>query len=127
MRAYFRVEYEGAGENRRAKSIVRCSSDDSAALQADTRGDVDLIRQHNVAPCQEGAGIDERASGGPRMPGGFVAQPHDRPENPGGYGTGRSPPFWIMGGKLLPVVRGGVQLVKQRSRNGLWKVILGSG
>jgi len=63
-RAYFRVEFEGQGENRGGESIVRCSSDDGGRhyCEADTRGDVDLIRQHSEAACQEGYswGADER-------------------------------------------------------------------
>jgi len=55
-RAYFRVEFERQGENRGGESIVRCSSDDGGRhyCEADTRGDVDLIRQHSEAACQEG-------------------------------------------------------------------------
>src|SRR6267378_4241813 len=63
-RAYFRVEFERQGENRGGESIVRCSSDDGGRhyCEADTRGDVDLIRQHSEAACQEGYswGADDR-------------------------------------------------------------------
>ena len=63
-RAYFRVEFERHGENRGGETIVRCSSDDGGRryCDADTRGDVELIRQHSEAACREGYswGFDER-------------------------------------------------------------------
>ena len=123
-RAYFRVEYEGQGENRGGESIVRCSSDDGARhyCEADTRGDVDLIRQHSDAPCQEGVswGFDERGiwvDHGCRAE--FVAQPHERPEHPGGYGGPTEALYCASDNGRRNYCQvdapGGVQLVKQRS------------
>src|SRR5882762_442828 len=90
-RAYFRVEFERQGENRGGESIVRCSSDDGGRhyCEADTRGDVDLIRQHSEAACQEGYswGFDDRGiwvDHGCRAE--FVAQPYERPQHQGGQG-----------------------------------------
>jgi len=90
-RAYFRVEFERQGENRGGESIVRCSSDDGGRhyAEADTRGDVDLIRQHSEAACQEGYswGFDDRGiwvDHGCRAE--FVAQPYERPQHQGGQG-----------------------------------------
>ena len=126
-RAYFRVEYERPGEDRGGESIVRCSSDDWGRhyCDADTRGDVELIRQHSEAACQQGYswGFDERGvwvDHGCRAE--FVAQPNERParrEEVGGpvqslycaSDDGRR--------NICPVdARGGVQLVKQRSGAG---------
>jgi hypothetical protein len=123
-RAYFRVEYERPGENHGGESIVRCSSDDGGRhyCEADTRGDVDLIRQHSDAPCQEGVswGFDERGiwvDHGCRAE--FVAQPYDRPDG-GGEAHGPAQSLYCAsddGRRNYCQVdaRGGVQLVKQRS------------
>src|ERR1700730_9264049 len=87
-RAYFRVEFERPGENRGGESIVRCTSDEGGRhyCEADTRGDVELIRQHSEAACQEGYswGFDERGiwvDHGCRAE--FVAQPNERPNREG--------------------------------------------
>ena len=68
---------------------MRCSSDDGGRhyCEADTRGDVDLIRQHSDAPCEEGVswGFDRRGiwvDHGCRAE--FVAQPNERPQHPEG-------------------------------------------
>jgi len=123
-RAYFRVEYERPGESRGSESIVRCSSDDGGRhyCEADTRGDVDLIRQHSEAPCDEGVswGFDERGiwvDHGCRAE--FVAQPNERPEHPRGSGGPTQSLYCASddGRRNYCQVdaRGGVQLVKQRS------------
>ncbi|HWN75304.1 MAG TPA: DUF3011 domain-containing protein [Candidatus Udaeobacter sp.] len=123
-RAYFRVEYERPGENRGAESIVRCSSDDGGRhyCEADTRGDVDLIRQHSEAPCDEGVswGFDQRGiwvDHGCRAE--FVAQPNERPEHTRGSGGPTQSLYCASddGRRNYCQVdaRGGVQLVKQRS------------
>jgi hypothetical protein len=123
-RAYFRVEYERPGDNRGGESIVRCSSDDGERhyCEADTRGDVDLIRQHSEAPCDEGVswGYDQRGiwvDHGCRAE--FVAQPNERPDH-GGYSGGPTQSIYCAsdnGRRNFCQVdaRGGVQLVKQRS------------
>jgi hypothetical protein len=123
-RAYFRVEFERPGENRGGESIVRCSSDDMERhyCAADTRGDVELIRQHSEAACQQGYswGFDERGiwvDHGCRAE--FVAQPYERPER-GGVPNGPTHSLYCASDdgrrNFCPVdVRGGVQLVKQRS------------
>jgi hypothetical protein len=123
-RAYFRVEYERPGEDRGGESIVRCSSDDGGRhyCQADTRGDVDLIRQHSEAPCEEGVswGFDERGiwvDHGCRAE--FVAQPNDRPEHRGRDGGPAQSLYCASDNGRRNFcqldTRGGVQLVKQRS------------
>jgi Protein of unknown function (DUF3011) len=123
-RAYFRVEYERPGENRGSESIVRCSSNDGGRhyCEADTRGDVDLIRQHSEAACLAGYswGFDERGiwvDHGCRAE--FVAQPYERPD----HLEKLSAPVQSLycasddGRRNFCQVdtRGGVQLVKQRS------------
>ena len=123
-RAYFRVEFERPGENRGGESIVRCSSDDGGRhyCEADTRGDVDMIRQHSDAACTEGYswGFDNRGiwvDHGCRAE--FVAQPNERPEHPGGQGGPVQSLYCASDDgrrNFCPLdVRGGVQLVKQRS------------
>ncbi len=123
-RAYFRVGFERHGENRGGETIVRCSSDDGARhyCDADTRGDVDLIKQHSDAPCQEGYswGFDKRGiwvDHGCRAE--FVAQPNERPEHQGGLGGPVQSLYCASddGRRNYCQVdaRGGVQLVKQRS------------
>jgi len=123
-RAYFRVEFERQGENRGGESIVRCSSDDGGRhyCEADTRGDVDLIRQHSEAACQEGYswGFDDRGiwvDHGCRAE--FVAQPYERPQHQGGQGGPAQSLYCASDDgrrNFCPLdVRGGVQLVKQRS------------
>src|SRR5258706_132688 len=90
--------------------------------EADTRGDVDLIRQHSEAACQEGYswGFDDRGiwvDHGCRAE--FVAQPYERPQHQGGQG-GQAQSLYCASDdgrrNFCPLdVRGGVQLVKQRS------------
>jgi hypothetical protein len=123
-RAHFLVEYERPGSNRGGESIVRCSSNDGERhyCEADTRGDVDLIRQHSEAPCDEGVswGFDQRGiwvDHGCRAE--FVAQPNERPDH-GRYGGGSTQSLYCASDNgrrnVCPVdARGGVQLVKQRS------------
>src|SRR5882757_2421501 len=124
-RAYFRVEYESPGQTTPGNSIVRCSSDDGGRhyCEADTRGDVDLIRQHSEAPCEEGIswGFDQRGiwvDRGCRAE--FVAQPYDRPDRRESGGGGPAQSLYCAsddGRKNYCQLdaRGGVQLVKQRS------------
>jgi len=123
-RAYFRVEYEQPGENRGSESIVRCSSNDGGRhyCEADTRGDVELIRQHSEAACEQGYswGFDERGiwvDHGCRAE--FVAQPNERPAHTGDPGGPVQSLYCASddGRRNFCQVdaRGGVQLVKQRS------------
>lgn len=123
-RGYFRVEFERPGENRGGESIVRCSSDDGGRhyCEADTRGDVDLIRQHSETPCDEGIswGFDQRGiwvDHGCRAE--FVAQPNERPEHSRGQG-GPTQSLYCASDDgrrnfCQADARGGVQMVKQRS------------
>jgi len=112
------------GENWGGNTVVRCSSDDGGLhyCQADTQGDVDLLRQRSQADCTEGSswGFDERGiwvDHGCR--GDFVVQPNERPEygEPVG-GPGQSLYCASDDGRrnfCAVDTHGGVQLVKQRS------------
>ena len=112
------------GGNYGDNTVVRCSSDDGGLhyCQADTRGDVDLLRQRSHADCTEGYswGFDQRGiwvDKGCR--GDFVVQPNDQPE----YGEPVDGPGQSLycasddGRKnyCAADTRDGVHLVKQRS------------
>jgi hypothetical protein len=123
-RADFVVQAAAPLGNWGGNTMVRCSSDDGGLhyCQAETRGDVELLRQRSQADCTEGYswGFDERGiwvDKGCR--GDFVVQPNERPEyrEPVG-GPGQSLYCASDDGRrnYCPVdTRSGAQLVKQRS------------
>jgi len=129
-RADFAVQAGASGGDWGGHAVVRCSSDDGGRhyCQADTSGDVELLKQHSHADCIRGAswGFDPNGiwvDRGCRAE--FIVEPNERPEyggpeGGGQVGGGQGQSLYCAsddGGKNRcdAETRGGVQLVKQRS------------
>jgi hypothetical protein len=125
-RAYFTLQGPGrrVGGDWGGHAVVRCSSDDWARhyCQADTGGDVELLKQHSQADCIQGIswGFDPNGiwvDRGCRAE--FLVEPNEQPQF-AGPASGQGQALYCASddgrkNRCDADTRGGVQMVKQRS------------